>query len=199
MIAHIWPGDTERRNAVLGNWLHLPCAGASMSAAIGDGSFNCLEYPSGYRRVFSELSRTMRRGGRLAVRVYLTPDDCERSETVGANTLAGRNKGFHALKWRLANAIAAETADPNVPVRAIWRLFNRLFPDRAALPGATGWTVEDIAEIDAYAPLPAIFSFPTARQVLDVVPVDFSNVRFVASGGYELADRCPILAAERVA
>jgi hypothetical protein len=166
---------------------------------IGDGSLDCLNYPSGYTRIFSELARAMRPGARLAVRLYLTPEACEDVETVRVNTLSGRNKGFHALKWRLANAIAAERRDPNVPVREILRLFDRLFPDRTALSRVTGWPPDDIAEIDAYAPLPAVFSFPTARQVLETVPDAFADARFVAAGHYELAERCPILALERKA
>jgi hypothetical protein len=197
MIRYIWPGDTDTRKAILGNWLHLPCAAGSISAAIGDGSLDCLDYPAGYHRIFAELARAMRPGARLAIRFYLTPEDCEDAAAVRANTLSGRNKGFHALKWRLANAIAVDRRDPNVPVREILRLFDRLFPDREALARATGWTLEEIAEIDAYAPLPAVFSFPTSRQVLDVVPDGFVNARFVAAGHYELATRCPILALER--
>jgi hypothetical protein len=53
----IWPGTTDRRFAVQGQWARLPCATHSMSAAIGDGSLNCLEYPSGYARLFGELAR----------------------------------------------------------------------------------------------------------------------------------------------
>ena len=95
LIAFIWPGNTAERRAILGNWLHLPCADNSISAVIGDGSMNCLHYPAGYDRVFAELARAMRPRARLAVRFYLTPENCDGVARVRDDTLSGRNKGFH--------------------------------------------------------------------------------------------------------
>jgi hypothetical protein len=54
-----------------------------------------------------------------------------------------------------------------------------------------------IAEIDAYRSSPARFSFPTAEQLLATLPPEFVEGRFVATGNYELAERCPLLTAER--
>lgn len=192
-LAWIWPGNAPTRAAVKGNWLDLPCAPASFSAALGDGSFNCLDYPAGYRRVFDELARIVRPGGRIVVRMYITPDRSDSIEQARRCTISGGVRTIDALKWRLAHAICAATREANVPVEAVWRAFNGAFPDRDALRRATGWTDADLAQVDVYASLPDVFSFPTARQVLSLVPATMCRARFVRTWGYELAERCPVL------
>ena len=55
---------------------------------------------------------------------------------------AGEIRSFHAFKWRLAMAIVAEAADPNIRVETIRDVFIREFPDRAMLAETTGWRAE---------------------------------------------------------
>jgi SAM-dependent methyltransferase len=195
-IARIWPGDDERRRVVCADWRDMPLAQASVSAAIGDGSPVTLISPDGHAALFAELARVMRPGGRIVLRCYLTPEGCESVGTVREAVLAG-GVGFHALKWRLAVALVAEAGDPNIAVVRIHEAFERLFPDRPALARATGWSLAQIAEIDAYRNSPARFSFPTAERMLGALPPEFVEGRFVAAGDYELAERCPLLTAER--
>jgi hypothetical protein len=192
-LALIWPGNRPTRRAVKGNWLSLPCADQSFSAALGDGSLSCLEYPSGYRRILRELARTMEPGGRIALRLYSTPDQCESVAAVRDKTMTGRVGSIHALKWMLANAICAKRAEPNVAVQSILDVFNREFPDRIALRQVTGWAEDEIAQVDAYDGLPDVYSFPTRQQILTVIPDELPNPTFVAAGAYELAERCPVL------
>ena len=196
MIAHIWPGDSETRRALHGDWLALPpVAPPALSAVIGDGSLNVIDYAD-YPALFVQLERVLAQGARLAVRVYRTPEPCDSIEQVRDKTLAGGAGGFHALKWRLAMAIAAEARDPRVPVSLIHHVFQQVFPDRVLLSAATGWSREDIDEIDAYAGSNAVYSFPTRRELLAALPRNFQNVRFTRSGRYELAECCPILVAD---
>jgi SAM-dependent methyltransferase len=195
-LAFIWPGNRPGRRAVRGDWAQLPCADGSMSAALGDGSLNCVDYPCGFTRVLGELARVLRRGGRLVVRLYTSPDDAESMASIRARTMNGEVANIHALKWRLAQAIGAGRDQPNVPVRSILHAFNRQFPDRQALGRATGWSDFAIRQIDEYANLGDVFSFPTARQVLTALPTGFVNPRLVAAGTYPLAERCPLLVAE---
>ncbi|HVZ20943.1 MAG TPA: methyltransferase domain-containing protein [Vicinamibacterales bacterium] len=196
-LTHIWPGDGPGRRAIMGNWLELPCAAGTFSAVLGDGSFNCLEYPAGYQRVFDELARVVQPGGRIVVRMYVTPDGADSIEQTRRCTMSGGVRAIDALKWRLAHAVCAETGDANVPVQAIREAFNRAFPDRRALLRATGWSSVDLATMDAYALLPDVFSFPTLRQVLSLVPATMCRARFVRTWGYELAERCPALVMDR--
>jgi hypothetical protein len=188
----IWPGNTVARRAMLGDWRQLPCANGSVSAAIGDGSLNCVEYPSGYGRIFAELARVVRFGGRILIRVYVTPCACESIAAVRDAALAGRVGTIDALKLRLAMAICAQQGAANVAVQEILRVFNREFPDRSVLRRATGWTEEMVEQPDAYKDLPEIYSFPTWMELLACVPRELTP-RQVGSGTYELAERCPLL------
>jgi hypothetical protein len=192
-VTRIWPGDASTRRAIQADWQQMPCANGAMTAAIGDGSLNCLSYPSGYERLFRELTRTLRPGARIAVRVYLRPDDCESIAAISARVMAGGVETVHAFKWLLAMAICHGSGDSNVEVRRILRVFNDQFRDRAALCRVTGWTGDVLAEhLDVYGQLADVFSFPTAGQLLATCG-SFVRPQLVHAGSYELADRCPVL------
>ena len=193
MVAHVWPGDTAALRAVLGDWLANPLP-RQFTAAIGDGSLNALASGE-YRQLFAELERVLLPGARLAVRVYARPEACESLAQLREDTLAGRAGGFHAFKWRLAMAIAAESG-ADVPVATIHRVFQREYPNRAALAKASGWSPEQIAEIDAYEGLATVYSFPTRAELARALPPGFVDPRFLPSGSYALAERCPILVAD---
>jgi SAM-dependent methyltransferase len=193
MIAGVWPGDDGRRRAVEADWRAMPFRAPQFTAVIGDGSFNTLEYPDGYRAVFRELERVLTPGARFAVRFYVTPSPCESFAGLREDALHGRIGAIDALKWRLGMAVAARDG-ANVARGAIKRAFDETFLDRGALMAAAGWTDDDLAAIDWYKDVPDIISFPTQQEILAAVPPRFANPRFLASGTYELAERCPILA-----
>jgi len=194
MIASIWRGDCADRRAVRANWLELPGFMKPFSAMVGDGSLNMLHWPEDYEKLFDGLSRALAPGGRIAVRCYLAPETGETAGHLAAEVRTG-TVGFHAFKWRLAMMLARQQANPNVPVRRIHEMFATLFPDRAALAIESGWPVETIAEIDAYQDSAAIYSFPTADELLSAAH-RLSNPRLVPAGTYELAERCPIFVAD---
>lgn len=193
MIARLWPGDTATHRALEGDWRGLAPPDRPYTAVIGDGSFNTLAWPHDIAAVGARLAAAAP-GAVLAVRCFLAPPPAmaESLDDLAAAAAAGTLGGFHAAKWRIAMALAAAAGDPNVPVVAIAAAFDALFPDRAALSAATGWTLETIAEIDAYRGSPACLAFPTAAQLLAALGTP-PGAGFVAAGGYELADRCPLL------
>jgi hypothetical protein len=195
MIAVAWPGDTATRRAIRGNWLDMPLELPEFTAVIGDGSLSFLPMRA-YARLFDELGALLLPGAFFAVRLYETPDRCETVGELRDAVMSGSGGGFHAFKWRLAMAIVARTGEASIAVARIHEVFEREFPDRAGLSAASGWSLGDIAEIDAYAGQDTVFSFPTRREILAALPAQFSNPRFLASGRYELAERCPILCAE---
>lgn len=192
MIANAWPGDTERRKAVQGNWLDMPLQGREFTAVIGDGVLAGVTLAD-HATFFSQLARLLLPEARLAIRLYETPEPGETVAQVRAQTLEGKIVGFHAFKWRLAMALATEGKNPAVPVALIHQTFQREFPDRTALSAATGWSLDEIVEIDAYDGKPMIYQFPTRHELLAHLPKEFADPRFVPSGDYELAERCPIL------
>jgi SAM-dependent methyltransferase len=197
MIDHIWPGNSPERRAILGEWLELTFPCGAFSAVIGDGSLNNVRYPDGHRRFYEQLARVLSAGGRFASRVFATPDPAASIKQVCDDALRGRAGSFHAFKWRLAMSIAAESGDANVPVANILATFNARVPDRGKLLVATGWSSEDFSTIDLYAGSAQFNCFPTRRQLLDVIPPEFTEIHWRETGGYDLADCCPLLVMDR--
>ena len=195
MIARVWPGDAPTRHAIRADWRHLPLGPSTCTGVIGDGSINCLRYAADYRALLGGVATAMRSGGVLAMRVYVRPDRGESISEVAAAAQCGAS--FHAIKWRIAMALAAASGAPNVEVARVHAAFERVFPDRRALAAKTGWTDETIAEIDAYSDADLVYSFPTAAELIATLPRAFEDVRLIGSGRYPLAERCPIFVARR--
>ncbi len=199
MIAHVWPGNASHRRIVRGNWLRLPCASATRTVAIGDGSLTVLPFPDGYTTLFGELTSVLGPAGRAIFRLYATPSPGEALEDVQAATMGGRIGSIHALKWRLAMACVARQGHPNVAVRDILNAFTELFPNRRDLARNTGWSEDDIAIIDLYRTSDVVFSFPTVERVLQTTVGYFGDTHLIEMGTYEMAERCPLLVLDRAA
>jgi SAM-dependent methyltransferase len=193
MIAHIWPGDTERRRVVKGEWLALDFPPGHFSAAVGDGCLSVLTFPAGYQTLCGQLARVVRPGGKLVFRMFRTPEIGEPVAAVCHRAMKGQIRSFHAFKWHLAMAIVAEAGDPNIRVERIREVFNEAFPDRASLARAAGWREEDIATIDVYKGSWDVYSFPTWEQFRRAIPDALTNLQFISAGSYELAERCPLV------
>jgi SAM-dependent methyltransferase len=197
MIDSIWPGDTPQRRALVGNWLKLRLPSASFASVVCDGGALAFPYPGLPTKVLREAANVLIPGGRFVTRVYASPDEGETLEALRAAFERGEVANVHALKWRIAMAIVHERGSPNVPVAEIRDTFERWFPDRAALSARTGWPREEIDTIDNYAGSDATYGFATRRQILEIVPAEFANARFVEVGSYPLAERCPLLVLDR--
>ncbi len=195
MIAEVWPGDTATVKATLGDWFSIPALTQRFTAVVGDGSLSFIgldDYPA----LFAQLAKVLTPGARLAIRIYETPAAGETLADVRNRALAGEIAGFHAFKWHLAMALVTEEKCPALPVAQIHTAFEELFPDRTTLSRATGWSLENIAEIDAYRNSSTIYHFPTRQEILAAWPKAFARLQFIPSGTYELAERCPILVAD---
>jgi hypothetical protein len=194
-IANAWPGDGPTRRAVQGDWLDMPLLDREFSAVIGDGSLSWIT-PSQYPALIGQLEKLLLPQARFAIRLYETPEPGETVANVKRAALNGEILGFHAFKWRLAMAITAESGRADLPVAHIHQIFEREFPHRETLGAAAGWNLDEIGEIDAYAGQRLVYYFPTRRELLAHLPANVTNPRFVSSGNYELADRCPLLLAD---
>jgi len=193
MVAAIWPGNTKARNVVRADWRQLPIATGAVTVVLGDAAINNVPFPAGYHAVFAELRRVLAPGGRVVTRVQCGLDEPERPDIVRGDALAGRILSFHTLKFRVALATAAEDSDRNVPVARILDAFMNWFPDRDDLAHATGWSLDDIATIDAYRDSTLAYSYPTPESLRDCAAVHFDDVALATSGSYEGADHCPLL------
>jgi SAM-dependent methyltransferase len=196
-ITRVWPGDTEHRHVVKGDWHALQFPAGHFSAAVGDGCLNSVAYPGQYATLFAGLARVLRPGAVFVTRLYAAPEEPESVAAVMDHARARHIAVFNAFKWRFAMALVAEQGDPNIEVRFIRDAFERACPDRAALAAAAGWDIEDIATFDVYKDSRVIYSFPTIAAAKGAIPAAFGDIRVVPVGGYALAERCPLLAMKR--
>ena len=192
MIRTVWPGDTATHKTVLGDWLAVPLKDHSMDAVFGDACLSMLDWPGDQRRLLIEAERVLRPRGRLVLRCFAGPEEREILDALKAAAIAGEISSFGAFKLRLnMAAFALPDHAPNTGAR-IHALFQTWFPDREALARAAGWSLADIAGIDAYAGGTSLHTYPTRRQVADLLPSSADH-RFVETAGYPLAERCPLL------
>jgi SAM-dependent methyltransferase len=185
MLHEVLPRGTGA--AVAADWCALPLAAASVDVVLGDGALVCLPYPAGYRALAGELSRVVAPGGSLVLRLFATPSDGEPLVAVAAALRAGAIGSFHALKWRIAMALAV-TPTRSVAVAEIVRAFDQMVPDRDALP----WPADVVGTIDHYRGSGAVYSFPTRAEAVAALGPDLVVERSVTPR-YELGDRCPTL------
>ncbi len=190
MIDRLWPGDQPDRRALVGDWTALPFEAGRFGSVIGDGALNSVA--NGLDSLVDEIARVLRAGGIAAQRIFASPDDREPLETVRSDALDGRIGNVHALKWRIAMAIA-DAPDFLVAVADILDAFNAMFPDRSELALATGWDRSAIDTLDAYVGAWHSLCFPTRKALQGMGASRFATCRFVESEGYPLAERCPLI------
>jgi SAM-dependent methyltransferase len=195
MVQHVWPGNTAARRAVVGDWRNQNFKPASFAVCVGDTSLGAMRFPDDVASVCREVVRLLRPGGKFVCRVYLSPDQRESVEQVRDAAWSGEIRNFHAFKFRLGMALIADRSEPRAPVDAILRTFNELFSDRDEISRRTGWSREQIDTIDFYRGSTVAFHFPTQDQLRAVVSRIFADVKFVAAGTYEFAERSPLLVA----
>ena len=192
MISALWSGDEEGHHAVLGDWLDMPFESQYFDTVIGDGSTVLLSYSNQYEQMFRQIGRVIKPGGKVSIRFFLRPAKGETCEQVCNEALSGRIKRFHAFKWRLSMAVAAEGGSPDMNVSDTFAAFTRLLPDRNRLAEATGWAMEEIATIDLYHGSAARYSYPTLSELRQKIPPEFVEDS-IECGTYELAECCPTM------
>lgn len=198
MIARVWQAHRSINSQVHeADWRALPLDDGTLHAAVGDASLNVLPMLKMYPEVLKEVHRVLAANGRMVVRCFIRPDKAEAVNEIVDAVMAGQVGSFHALKWRLAMALADESS-ASVSVTAIHQVFEDKFPSRPTLSKCTGWPQKQIDTIDAYRGSLTRYTFPTLFQVREHCEPWFDVVD-VAYGNYELADRCPTMTMVRKA
>jgi SAM-dependent methyltransferase len=195
MLAAVWPGDREGRRAIVADWTDLPFADGSFDAVIGDASLNAAAEQ--VDEVVAEARRVVAPGGKVIFRLFCSPEVPETLESIRADLAAGWRGNLHALKWRIAMALAASKPGGILPVKDILSVFDRLFPDRARLAVETGWPEDDIATLDAYVGAGHSLGLPTLAGFRSALQRHFPDVTVAPSRGYPLAERCPVIICRR--
>jgi SAM-dependent methyltransferase len=191
VIAAVWPGDDNRRRAVVADWLRLPIESGGVDAVIGDGSLNAVA--ESLPELLAEIGRILSPQGRAVFRTFCSPETPETPAEVRRAT-EGAVANFHAYKFRIAMTLAADYPRWTVPAPAIRDAFNAMFPDRAALSRAAGSSREEIDTIDSYATAthpqndlsasepPVRNGLPSLRRTIRFRQRALSDVRAMSNG-----------------
>ncbi len=150
-----------RAPAILGDWRDLPFE-SKFDALIGDG---CLTVFQGSPEVFFEQAKkALKANGRLILRLFISP---ERKEPLESVLKEKHTLGFHAFKWKVAQALA----DPYVSVKKLYEVIRPVW---------------DHPTLEVYQNSDLIYYFP---KLSELPPWD--HIQFGSS--YELAERCPVV------
>ena len=153
--------EIHRAQAVLGDWKDLPFQ-SEFDAVIGDGSLNVFQGTQ--ELFFQQAKKVLMTNGRLVLRMFISPEE---KEDLNVVLKEKENMGFHAFKWRVAQALA----NPYVPVKDLYRVLQPIC---------------DHPTLDLYRHSDLIYYFPKLSEL-----PPYQNIQFATS--YELAERCPVI------
>jgi SAM-dependent methyltransferase len=196
MIDCVWPGPRERVRCE--DWTALSLPDASCDLALCDGGFHLLSHPGGQADLVRSLRRVLAGGGLCVLRLFVPPARAESPDAVLRDLLAGRIASVDALKLRLGMALQRD-ARAGVALARVWDVFERAVPDPEAAQAAIGWPVDRIRSMDAYRGAASRYHFVSVEQVRQLFCVDPGGfeVESLRIPGYELGERCPVLALRR--
>jgi hypothetical protein len=113
---------------------------------------------------FQQVRKVLKKNGSLTLRMFISPETKEDLATVIEKK---GEMGFHAFKWRVAQALA----DPYVRVKDLYCIMKAVY---------------DHPTLEVYQESDLVYYFP---KLSELPPWD--NIQF--GNSYELADRCPII------
>jgi hypothetical protein len=192
MTRSVWPGDLPGKRAVVcANWLSMPRAASSCDVVLGDGSMNCLRYPSEFQRAAEIVSGMLRDDGVFALRCYLRGEPAESTDDVYEDLLRGNIGGFHAFKLRLFMALQV-APECGVRVHDAYQSWAERNLDKRLLPQGEGWEEDVVDTIQFYRGRDTVYSFPTLAELRSAM-LPWLEETSLSTGGYELGERCPTL------
>ena len=199
MISALWEGEgaPESAKAVAAAWAAMPLRSGSAHAIVGDGCYNMFPYPGGFRDLTREIDRVLGPGGRLAMRVFVRPEPDESLKSVERDFRAGRIRSVHALKVRLWAAVQGPSSS-GVCLGEVWEAWRRLPMIDSVAEGGPGWSIEEIAGMEAYRSLSSRYFLSTAAEFQSVLLERFERVECFWTDG-ELSERCPTFVAYKAA
>ena len=191
MIDSVWPGDTDRRQAICGDWVHAPFPDANFDLVIGDGCLTVVSFPDDLSHLLRSVHRCLRREGYFLLRLFCRPEVAETPDAVIAALRSGTIGSFHAFKWRLAMALQGIDNAPDVAVDAVWQVWNAARIDARALAEASGWSLAEVGTIEFYRGSPARYNFMRFDETIRHLQHAGFDLVATRIGHYELAESCP--------
>jgi len=190
----VWPGDIPRKRAVVcAHWPALPLRESSRDLVLGDGSFTCTRYPSGFRALAAEVRRVLRDDGMLILRAFIRPIQRERTEDLATDLWRGAIPSFHWFKYRLLLAMQ-ESTERGVRLEEVYRYWALQNIDEAMLAAQTGWDPLGIRMMELYRGANTVHTFSTLAE-LEAVLLEFFEVVAIKTPSDIMGDLCPILLA----
>lgn len=193
MIDRFWQPDPNKQ-VQLADWLSVDLPSSSMSAVVGDGSLNMVQFPLEAQQLLQRICTWLEPGGVVAVRLFGRPyQPITQDELINAT----KTLNWHTWRTYLSMYIAGQTG-VNVTSKSRLATFNQLFPNRELLCADTGWDLEEVSRtMDSYEFSNTSTSFPIPQQWLEILPPQAENAALIAAGDYALSEFFPILTFSR--
>ena len=200
MIRAIWPGQDG--SAILSDWRDVPLPDASADVVMCDGGLHLLPYPAGQQALIAEIARLVRRGGRVAFRLFLPAEHGETPDAVLADLDAGSIPNLNCLKLRLGTAMMS-SSEEGVCLHDIWSRLRSHYHDAEwpAVAAQLGWTLEHLEVIDSYRASATRYHFVSLEQVLHLFTAGDEpcfELAALTRPGSIMGDRCPVVSFRRI-
>ena len=181
---------------IAGQWTSLPIRKECIDLIFGDGCNIQLEFPGAYQAWFGEMARVLRPGGKVVLRVYVSPETPEHSKTVIDDLMRRRIGNPNVLRMRLFMALQP-SAPEGIRLSDISDFWTSLKIDRNFLTTDLGWPADAIGILDMFKDMNLRYSFPTLAELKMVFAEHFTELgRRIP--GYEIGSRCPTIVLQRI-
>lgn len=191
MLRELWPPakGPPGAAAVLADWCAMPLDSGSVDLVAGDGCYIALSRTERFAAMTSEVHRVLRPEGLFVIRVFVRPESPESVADIGARMERGAIGSVHALKLLLHAALHGASGI-GTRLDDVWRAWQSLPPPPAPLATRRGWTLAEVAGIEAYQGKDSRYYLPTLAEFRSMVSPLFQEVE-CSLADYELAERCP--------
>jgi hypothetical protein len=106
MIHSFWPGDIKgSRRLIRSDWFAMPFHRSTFHLIVGDGVFNFMSFPEGYRHFAQMLSDLLLPFGRICVRVFTQLPEKEKTEEVIESLHRNETIDYFIFRYRLATSL----------------------------------------------------------------------------------------------
>jgi len=194
MIDKLWPARAAPAGShvICANWLAMPIGSRTVDLVIGDGCHAALSFPGNVNAMAREVARVLRPGGMFLMRAFVRPDPGETVGDVERDLAGGRIGSVHVLKWRLFAALTRRT-ESGAALGDVWSAWDGMRGSAARYHAEPGWSGPEISTIEVYrGDRNTRFYFPTLEEIRGLLSERLCEEE-IFYGGYELADRCPIM------